>query len=288
MTGYGQSTYEESDLRMKVEARSYNHRFCEIVIRMPRQLLQFEDQVKKVIQSHIQRGKVDVYISIEGTGLVKKNVQVHWDLLNEYMNAAKIIEQNLNIPSQLKVEDILFQEQLVAIDEQVEPNDLFATLLLETTEKAMGELLQMRKIEGEKLYQDLKKRIETIQIQVKQLKDLAPNVVKYYRDRLLKRMEEYLQTFEIDENRILTEVAIFAEKSNIDEELTRLDSHLEQFLLTMDEEKAIGRKLDFLVQEMNREVNTIGSKANDIQISKLVVDLKSEIEKIKEQVQNIE
>lgn len=289
MTGYGQSVVEKDELKLKVEVRSYNQRFCEISIRMPKQLMYLEDQIKKVVQSYVKRGKIDLYISIEGNGLIKKKLHIDWDLLNEYLKMEKSIASKTNVEANLTMKEILFHDHLVTLEEEVEQNEEFIDLLLKATNEAMHELSQMRIQEGKALYEDLLKHLRIIEQIVVELKQYAPNVAKQYRDKLNKRVQEFLHgTLEIDENRILTEVAIFADKSNIDEELTRLKSHIDQFLQTMQDGNVVGRKLDFIVQEMNREANTIGSKANDVKISKQVVELKSEIEKMKEQVQNIE
>lgn len=289
MTGYGQSVIDVNHYRIKVEMKSFNHRFSEIMVRMPRQLFQFEDQIKKVIQSHIYRGKVDIFVNIEGQDLVKKNLHVDWDLLDQYLQLANKVKERVGMNSELKIQDLLFQEQIVSIDEEDAKDKEIPTLLLKATENAVQKLMEMRIQEGNSLKEDLSNRIKNMETKIHSLKSYAPNVAQMYRERLKKRVQEFLDgKLEVDESRMLTEVAIYADKSNIDEELTRLNSHIKQFLLTMEEGHVIGRKLDFIVQEMNREVNTIGAKANDVHISREVVELKSEIEKIKEQVQNIE
>lgn len=289
MTGYGQSVVENDEVKIKVEARSYNHRFREISIRMPKQLLQLEEQIKKVVQNYINRGKVDVFISIEGNGIVKKHLQIDWDLLNEYLKAGQMIAKKTNVNDDLTLKELLFHEQLVILEEEVQEDEHFTKLLIEAVNDAINELTNMRIKEGEALRFDLQKRLTLIKELVAKIEQFAPHVVEHYREKLRKRVQEFLHgTMNIDENRLLTEVAIFAEKSNIDEEITRLKSHVEQFFQTMDDGIVCGRKLDFIAQEMNREANTIGSKANDVKISRYVVELKSEIEKIKEQVQNVE
>lgn len=289
MTGYGQSVVEKEGFNLKVEARSYNHRFCEITIRMPKQLLFLEEKMKKIVQQYVKRGKVDIFVTTSGTGWMKKDVQIDWDLLEEYLQISGQIAQKTNLCTNLSVKDFLFHEQFVAIEEVMIPDEEFVELFVQATKKAMEELTEMRSLEGKALEADLRRRIQKIADIVHEIKAYAPYVMEIYREKLKKRVQEFLtNVYEADENRLLTEVAIFAEKANIDEELTRLKSHIDQFLKTMDDGEVVGRKLDFIVQEMNREANTIGSKANDVKISHFVVELKSEIEKIKEQVQNIE
>lgn len=289
MTGYGQSKLEEGNVKVAVEIRSYNHRFSEIMIRMPRHIFHLEDQLKKTVQQYLHRGKVDMFITVDGEGLLKKRLEVDWGLLTEYMETATKIKHNTNIESAISMEALLLNEAIVTVKEEELKDDALYSLLLQATENALRQLLEMREREGKALFSDIIKRLEKMKNWTVSLQEYAPKVAEQYRLRLEKKMADFIGgRIEIDESRLLTEVAIFSDKANIEEELTRFVSHLQQFETIMDEGGVVGRKLDFLVQEMNREVNTIGAKANDIHISKQVVELKSEIEKIKEQVQNIE
>lgn len=291
MTGYGQAFVENENYRINVEMKSINHRFSEITIRMPRQFLFLEDRLKKCVNKYIQRGKVDVFLNVEGEGLVEKNLQVDWDLLDEYFQIHEKMKNKLGINEQLNLEKLLLHPEVVNVLEKEKQSETLIEQIVMMTEQAAKELLAMRHKEGSALTIDLKMRLNRLHEIVDAITSFTPIVVDAYQKRLLKRVEEFLDgKLEIDESRILTEVAIFADKANVDEELTRLRSHLEQFLNIIEnrEDGVVGRKLDFLVQEMNREVNTIGSKSNDFNINKHVVDLKAELEKIKEQVQNIE
>ncbi|MEB1810029.1 MAG: YicC family protein [Bacillaceae bacterium] len=289
MTGYGQAVLENERFKVSVEMRSYNHRFFEVMIRMPRQLLPIEEQLKKAVQKQVHRGKVDVFINIEGEGLVKKRLDIDWDLFQEYIRAAADMKKRADVAGQPSVDALLLHEKIVSVHEQEQTDEGLFSTLIKATEEAALKLVEMRKREGYSLFIDLKTRVEQISKLATDLKQYAPKVAEHYRTKLQKRVEEFLQgQVEYDENRLLNEVAFFADKSNVDEELIRLDSHTVQFQKIIEEGGVVGRKLDFLIQEMNREVNTIGSKANDIHISRQVVELKSEIEKIKEQVQNIE
>lgn len=291
MTGYGQAFMENKNYRINVEIKSVNHRFSEITIRMPRQFLFLEDKLKKRVSQYVQRGKVDVFLAVEGEGLVQRKLQVDWDLLTEFYQVHGKAQEKLGVNQQLSLENMMLHPDVVTVLEKENQSASFVEQIVRTTEKAAVQLLQMRQKEGESLVTDLKQRVEKLLMLVADVTTYAPKVVDFYRNRLINRVNEFLEgKLDIDESRILTEVAIFAEKANVDEEITRLNSHLEQFLsiLVPVTRAVVGRKLDFLVQEMNREANTIGSKSNDIYINRQVIEIKAELEKMKEQVQNIE
>lgn len=290
MTGYGQASIENENYKINVEMKSINHRFSEVTVRMPRQFLFLEDRLKKQVTKNIQRGKVDVFVTLEGEGLVHKTVQVDWNLLNHFSDIHHKAQKELGTTEQLNIEKLLLHPDIVTIIEKESVSETFAEDIVATVDKAAKALFEMRTKEGATLASDLEGRINKLSKVTGDIARHAPMVIKQYQDRLLKRVEEFLAgKLEIEESRILTEVAIFADKANIDEELTRLKSHFEQFLTIIQHNKGtVGRKLDFLVQEMNREANTIGSKSNDLHINRQVVELKAELEKIKEQVQNIE
>ncbi|MDZ5474399.1 YicC/YloC family endoribonuclease [Bacillus sp. 31A1R] len=287
MTGFGRSKREIDSYRVTVEMKSVNHRFSEFHIRMPRQLLNIEDKLKKKMGEYVQRGRIELFVTVEGEGILNRKVNIDWNLLNEYYQNILKIQDLYNLKKDITLEDLLNREEFISIDEEEAGNKRIEALVLETTEEAVIQLQQMREIEGAALANDMKDHLTLISEKVHLLKKYAPNVVLQYKERLSKRMKEYSEGL-IDESRLINEVAIFADKADINEELTRLNSHIEQFQKTLEIKEAIGRKLDFLLQEMNREVNTIGSKANDSSIAKEVVELKSLLEKIKEQVQNIE
>ncbi len=291
MTGYGQSFIKNENYRINVEMKSVNHRFSEVTIRMPRQFLFLEDRLKKSINQFVQRGKVDVFLTVEGEGLVERTLQVDWDLLKEFYLTHERAQEKLAVTQQLNLEKLLLHPDVVTVLEKDNQSEILVELIASATKKATEELLKMRQKEGSALAVDLTQRLKKLGAVVANVEEHAPGVIEAYQQRLLKRMEELLdEKLEVEESRVLTEVAIFADKANIDEELTRLKSHLEQFMFIIEQHESgvVGRKLDFLVQEMNREVNTVGSKSNDIYINKQVVELKAELEKIKEQVQNIE
>lgn len=287
MTGFGRAKKESNTFYVQAELKSVNHRFCEINVRLPRQLLFLEDKIKKAIGEHVKRGRVEVFLTIEGEGLVKKTISIDWNLLEALVTSTKQIQDKYQLTDQITTGQLLSNENILSIEEKETENQELQTIILEVIESAALQLRQMREVEGKALIEDIFLFLGQIEENIHTIKEYAPRVVSHYRDRIEKRIKEYIGN-EFDENRVLTEVALFAEKADISEELTRLESHISQFRETVQTNEPIGRKLDFIVQEMNREINTIGSKANDSLIAKHVVDLKSLVEKIKEQVQNIE
>jgi uncharacterized protein (TIGR00255 family) len=287
MTGFGRSRIASDSFSVNVEVKTVNHRFSEMNIRMPRHLLSVEDKIKKKLSEHLRRGRAEVYIMIEGEGAVTRKIQVDWKLLEEYYLFIKQARDRFNIEGNVLLQDLLTRNEFLHIEENDAGNEELETLVLRAAEEAVLLCKQMRVTEGEELRKDLLTSLGLLDINIDELKEYAPQVVSAYKERLMKRMEEFVQG-QFDESRVLTEVAIFADKIDINEELTRLKSHIQQFTQTLNELEPIGRKLDFLVQEMNREANTIGSKANDSRITKKVVEIKSLLEKLKEQVQNIE
>ncbi|MCQ6279719.1 YicC/YloC family endoribonuclease [Bacillus sp. EB600] len=287
MTGFGRSRAESGAFSITVEMKSVNHRFCEFNIRMPRQLLKIEEKIKKKLNQHIRRGRVEVYVTLEGEGTVSRKVHVDWKLIEEYHQFISEAKKKYKIDGVITLEDLLKREEFVHIEESEVGNEELENLVLTAIEDAGLLLKKMRVAEGEELKKDITTNLHQIERVVHELQGDAPLVIKAYQERLTKRMQEFLNG-QFDESRILTEVAVFADKADINEELTRLMSHIQQFFQTIEDSEPIGRKLDFLVQEMNREANTIGSKANDSNIAKKVVNMKSLLEKLKEQIQNIE
>ncbi|MBB5172137.1 YicC/YloC family endoribonuclease [Texcoconibacillus texcoconensis] len=291
MTGYGRSVKASEDLKVTVEIKTVNHRFCEFHVRMPKSLFMYEDRIKKVVGEYIQRGKADVFVSVEGNGFVKRSLHVDWDLLDSYHRMYEKMNEAYKTSQTFPLDRLLLTDEIVHVDESDDISETVTSLLIDACHEAASALRSMREKEGKALYNDIYERLNNIAFCSQEIAQYAPQVQERYRERLQKRVDEFLsgQDIEIDEGRLMTEVAVFADKSNIEEELTRLQSHVNQAKRVLaDEEGAVGRKLDFIVQELNRECNTIGSKANDIHIGQRVVELKSEVEKVKEQVQNIE
>lgn len=287
MTGFGRGKAESGSYSVNVEVKTVNHRFCEMNIRLPRQLLKIEDAIKKTLNKNIRRGRVEVFVNLEGEGMITRKIHVDWQLLDEYIETINQIKQKLGVEGTVTLQDLLNRSELIHIEENEADNEELDILVLQAVEDAVVQLKHMRMSEGEELKKDLLAILAQLDRNVGELQVLAPLVVQSFKERLTKRIQEFIID-QIDETRILTEVAVFSDKADINEELTRLRSHIQQFGQTLNESDPIGRKLDFLVQEMNREVNTVGSKANDSRIAQKVVEMKSLLEKLREQVQNIE
>ncbi|GAB7388076.1 YicC family protein [Bacillaceae bacterium] len=289
MTGYGRCEYEEQGIVYLVEIRSVNHRFCEIIVRMPREWQVLEDEVKKRIQEHVKRGRVDVHIAIEARERPKRRLEVDWNLLRAYLDVIQQLRAELKVGGEISVQQLIQLPDVIVEKEEAMDVARYAPGLLTAVDRAVQELLAMREKEGSALRQDLRGRVRHIESLIDDVAQKAPLVAREYRERLWQRVREWLENKgELDEARLMAEVAIFADKANIEEELIRLRSHCRQFVEILDVRDPVGRKLDFLVQEMNREMNTIGAKANNLFISQKVIDMKSELEKVKEQVQNVE
>jgi uncharacterized protein (TIGR00255 family) len=287
MTGYGRSSIGNDKLTITAEMKSVNHRFFEINVRMPRQLMSIEDKIKKVISSIIYRGRVELYITIEGESLADRFIEVDWNLLDQYVQAAASMRNRYDLHNELQLSDLLKLDNIFTIGEQEKGNEEIQSMIFLAVKDAAEKLKEMRSAEGAHLKSDLLKQLSILESYVSDIEKYAPQVVIRYKQRLEKKMAE-LSEGAIDESRMITEAALFADRADIVEEITRIRSHISQFRETMLKEESIGRKLDFLVQELNREANTIGSKANDKDIAKCSVELKSVIERLKEQVQNIE
>ncbi|WP_416151007.1 YicC/YloC family endoribonuclease [Salipaludibacillus sp. HK11] len=289
MTGYGRSSKENHNCQLTVEMKAVNHRFCEINIRMPRQLFFLEDRIKKIITYYVKRGKVDVFLNVHDEGVVKRALSVDWDLFDQYHKIYNQMSEKVSNPVAMPIDQLLLHEEIVTVNEADEVSEELENMVEAAVEAATLQLVEMRNAEGKALRKDMIQRLNYLNGALEGLRKFAPQVQQEHRDRLLKKVEEFIDgTVEVDSSRILTEVAVFADKSDIEEELTRIDSHVRQFLEILNDATVVGRKLDFLVQELNRETNTIGSKASHIEISQIVVNVKAELEKIREQVQNIE
>lgn len=288
MTGYGKGENMANDCHFTVEIKSVNHRYNDISIKSPRFMNSLEDTIKKRIVKDIARGKTDVYITFESFSNDHVIVKVNEALANAYVEKLHELEQKFSLSSQNTLDLVARFSDIITVEKTEEDNAILLQALLPALEQAMSKFLEMREKEGSALIEDILKKRENLNQLIAQIKKRCPFVVEQYRQKLQNRINELLSNVEIDEQRIAIETAIFADRSCIDEEITRLESHMIQFKEIIQKGGQIGRKLDFLVQEMNREVNTIASKANDISITSATIEMKSEIEKIREQIQNIE
>ena len=288
MTGYGSAKSTSGKLEIAIEVRSVNNRYLDSTIKLPRVFNAFEEHLKSIVQECISRGKVDVYISIDSSKSDDIEIRINRPLVEAYVSALRTIAQENELSSDIRVADLIrFPDILQAEKKEVDAEKLCEDIS-NVLVSAIADLNEMRNREGEKLSKDISARLDEIERLTAIAAELSPKSVEEYRKKLETRMSEVLQSNNIDEARILTEAAIFADKVAINEETVRLKSHIEQLRELILSEEPVGRKIDFLVQEFNREANTIGSKGHDTEMSKIIVELKAEIEKIREQAQNIE
>lgn len=290
MTGYGRGEAALNGRKITVEVRSVNNRYLDCGVKLPRAYIFAEDTIKKRVGQAISRGKVDVFVNIVQTEGEALSVTVNEELAKSYIDALKKLYQlgDGNVKADYRATDLARFPDILTVEKKEEDLEAVAADLCAVLDLALEDFDRMREREGEKLAADILSRAAVIEDYTAQVEKRSPQTVAEYRARLEGKMQEVLSNVQLDESRILTEAAIFADKVAVDEETVRLRSHLEQLRGMLAQGGATGRKLDFLIQEFNRETNTIGSKCNDIEISRMVVDMKAEIEKIREQVQNIE
>ena len=290
MTGYGRGEAADEGLTVTVELRAVNNRYLDCTIKMPRTYLFAEDALKERIQAQVGRGKLDVYVNVAHTAGDDMTVTVNEALAKAYIEALGTLHglDGGAIREDYDATDLARFPDVLTVEKKEEDPEQVKTLLLEALEQALTGFDAMREKEGERLARDILDRCGTIEGLVGQVEERSPGIVADYRARLTAKLQEILGSTQIDESRILTEAAIYADKVAVDEETVRLHSHIAQLREMFAQGGAVGRKLDFLIQEFNREANTIGSKCNDVETSRVVVDIKAEIEKIREQVQNLE
>lgn len=288
MTGYGRAEVKEDGRLVVVEIKSVNHRYFEFSSRTPRAMGFLDDRLKKYIQSRVSRGKVDVYVSVEGVEQENADVVVNHALAEGYVKALRELRDTYGLADDLSVATVAGMSGVLSVQRPPEDEETVWALVLPAVELAVDAFIAMRQTEGERLCEDVLGRIDAILQAVALIEERSPQTVQEYRQKLEERMKEVLSSATVEEQRLLTEAAIFADKTAVAEETVRLRSHMQQAAMMLRSDQAVGRKLDFLVQEMNREINTIGSKAQDIAIARTVVDVKAEIEKIREQIQNME
>ena len=289
MTGFGRGMAAQDGREMTVELKSVNHRYLDLSFRMPRHISFAEDTLRTALNDSLSRGHVDVYVNYRNTRSDAKEVRIDTALLGAYLKSVKAAAAELREENDMTLSNALRLPDVTDIVEADEDDEAVKALTKEAVDKAIAELITARRGEGERLANDLTERLATVDELRGKIETRAPMVVEEYRIKFNERIEAMLGgTVEVDAQRLATEVALFADKASIDEELVRLKSHTAQARELLSQSEAAGRRLDFVVQEMNREFNTIGSKANDAEIAKLVILGKAELEKIREQVQNIE
>lgn len=287
MTGYGKANSEKEQRKYQVEIKSVNHRYLDISVKMPRVLSYLEEEVKKEIASKIKRGKIDVFITFQNDSSEGKEIKINTEIAKVYINELKNLAKQEEILADIGVTEIAKLPDVLTIQNKQE-DETIRSELIETVRQATEKLVQMRQAEGAKITEDLLTRISKIEEKVKEISSLSTGLIEEYVVKLEGRIKEILKSQEVDEARLAQEVVIYADKCSVEEEVTRLKSHIAQFEKFLKTEEAIGKKLDFVIQEMNRETNTIGSKANNLEITNEVIEVKTELENIREQIQNIE
>lgn len=290
MTGYGRATAENTLCSITIEMKSINNRYLDIYVRMPRQIMRLEEKVKDMIKQEIQRGKLDVFVTLILKDGVDKKLTLNRRLAEEYITIAREVENQFSLSGGIRTMDLLKFPDVIAVAENEFDEQEILELLNTAIRQAVSEMVEMRKKEGQALSKDISARCKILSENILHIESFADTLEEEYQEKLMEKMTVLLQKMSqnIDEQRIIQEAAILADRSSITEEIIRFKSHIAQLLDSLEKSEPIGRKLDFIIQEMNREVNTIGSKSDKIDILDKVVMLKSELEKIREQVQNIE
>ncbi len=288
MTGYGRFELLKNGVNYTVEIKSVNHRYFEFSIRTPKGCAFLEEKLKAFFAKRIARGKIEVYVGMEGGSRSNSVVTVNEMVADSYIDALKTLKKKYGLSGKVSLSDVITNSDVFVVERPKMDEEEIWSAVEEAATGAVNAFIKMRETEGERLAQDVKSRCEHILNMVGEVERCAPETLKNYRERLEKKLREVLEDTSIDEQRILTEAAIFADKIAVDEETVRLRSHINQLVSMIDSDEALGKKFDFVVQEMNREANTIGSKAQNVEITRIVVDIKGEIEKIREQIQNIE
>ena len=287
MTGFGRGRVENEGRIFTVEIKSVNHKYSEVNIRLPRMFNSFEDKIRSRIAGEISRGKIDVYISFENFSSKGINIKMNRDLAKEYLEELNSLAEDTGLSNNITALELSKFPEVLKIDEEDESEEL-AQDLMNALDEALKNFVKMREVEGEKLALDLEKRIDFVEQKVNEISEFSQTVVTDYMEKLENRIKELLKTDVVDKDRLAQEIVYFSDKSSIEEELTRLKSHISQFRVFLNGDSPIGKKFDFLVQEINRETNTIASKANCLDITNRVIEVKTEVENIREQIQNIE
>lgn len=288
MTGYGRSEGILNGRDILVEIRSVNHRYYEYSSRIPKAYGYIDDKLKTLLKNEISRGKVEISVSIVNIEAKDTHIEINKPIAEEYISALRSIKDKFDLTDDLSLSKLIKLPDIFCVQKTPEDEEQIWSDVSKVANEALEKFIEMRQAEGEKLKDDIMEKSECILGMVEEIEKISPQTVENYRNRLYRKLSEILEDKNIDEQRIITESALFAEKIAVDEETVRLRSHINQLREMICSDSAVGRKLDFLVQEMNREVNTIGSKAQDLNATKIVVDLKAEIEKIREQIQNVE
>jgi len=288
MTGFGRGEGETTLGKVFVETRSVNHRYCDINVKLPKRLAPFENRIKELIRSQVSRGRIDLSVKLDSFGEERIQLSVDLHLAEQYYRALQSLKKSLHLKDKISLELLAGAKDVITAKEEMGDLEPCWQEILPILKRSFHELDEMKRSEGESLAKDLQQRLERISHQLGEIKQFYPSRMEGYRNRLHERLLSLLEGIDVDPSRFQQEVAFLAERSDITEEIVRAESHLAQLLTALKGEDPVGRKMDFLLQEIHREVNTVSAKANDADISQRVVEIKAELEKIREQVQNIE
>lgn len=288
MTGYGRAKYEIDFREYIIEIKSVNNRYSDISVKMPRNISFLEDYVRKIIQNQITRGKVEVFITFVNNSDKGRNIEINKELAKKYIEEMQKLASETNIGSNIEVIDVMKMPDVLTTSMVSEDEELIKEEITKCLQEAIKNFIEMREIEGNKIKEDLESRIYKISEKINQINAISTGLTREYVVKLEKRVNELLKPNTVDETRLAQEIVLYSDKCSVEEEITRMKSHISQFLNLLEDNSSNGKKIDFLIQEMNRETNTIGSKANNLEITNYVVDIKTELENIREQIQNIE
>jgi uncharacterized protein (TIGR00255 family) len=288
MTGYGKGRTAVGDIALTVEVKSVNHRYGDVSVKLPRFLLGLEGEIKKRVSARLKRGKIDVFINVEGASSSILRPVVNRDLADAYLELFRRMRADYELNDEITLDLLVRQKEVVTLAESAPDEDALGSCLDGSLDSALDALERMRMAEGAATQRDMQERLDNLAKLLAEARVRAPLVPREWQGKLTERLARLEKGFEVDPQRVAQEVAVFADRCDVSEELTRFQSHLEQFRDLFESEDPVGRQLDFIVQEINREANTMGSKSNDLELTRLVVAMKAELEKIREQVQNIE
>jgi len=288
MTGYGKYESSFEDRKYFIEIKSVNSKYLDFNIKIPRSISTFEEDIKKLIAKNVSRGKIEVNVRFDNYSEVGKDIKFDDILLNQLLTGFKELSVKYNIENNIKMSDIININGIVSFEQDVQNNENIKEELLSTVNEAINKYIEMKTIEGNKIKEDILLKLSILKNNIDNIEKLSYNIVDEYKEKIENRLNDYITSSDIDKNRILTEIILFADKMTIDEEIIRFNSHIIQFSNGLNSDTSIGKKLDFILQEMNRETNTIGSKTNKSEITQLVIDNKGVLENIREQIQNIE
>ena len=289
MTGFGHGEVSnDKNQKVTVEMKSVNHRYCDISLKLPKKLAMFEANIRNIMKEYASRGKIDIYVSYEDLSETAVSLHYNQAMAEEYMQVFKKMQEDFNIETKITAEALAKYPEVVTIEEVQQDEEVWWELLEAALRQAAEKFVETRTIEGANLKRDLLGKLDQMAADVAFIEERSPQIIAEYRSKLEEKVKEFLEDSTIEENRIAAEVTLYADKIAVDEEIVRLQSHISSMTDVLESDESIGRKLDFMAQEMNREANTILSKSSDLEISNIAIDLKTNVEKVREQIQNIE